>query len=101
MQWRIVFFVAAGVFLVGNLIFVLFGSATIQPMNDIAEDEVDSSENSMKYESQSNEHFFECFLYGYRWQRRYSGNAGGCRAGKRTLEIQPRFIKGKYGRFSE
>lgn len=47
MQWRVVFFISAGVFLVGNLVFVVFGSASIQPLNEIAADEVDSTENSM------------------------------------------------------
>lgn len=33
-QWRIVFFITAGAYLICNLIFVLFGKATIQPWND-------------------------------------------------------------------
>ncbi|TDG48328.1 hypothetical protein AWZ03_005283 [Drosophila navojoa] len=33
-QWRIVFFVAAGFYLVGNGLFILFGRADVQPWND-------------------------------------------------------------------
>lgn len=36
-MWRIVFFVSAGVFFVGNLIFIVFGSGTIQPWNNTEE----------------------------------------------------------------
>lgn len=35
MLWRICFFVAAGVFFFGNLIFVIFGKGSIQPWNNI------------------------------------------------------------------
>lgn len=31
--WRIVFFLAAGYYLVGNTVFVLFGKGTVQPWN--------------------------------------------------------------------
>jgi len=33
-QWRIVFYIASGVFFTFNLFFVLFGKAEIQPWND-------------------------------------------------------------------
>ncbi|XP_046991858.1 sialin-like [Schistocerca americana] len=33
-EWRIVFLTAAGVFFVGNLIFVIFGDGEVQPWND-------------------------------------------------------------------
>ncbi|XP_055859159.1 putative inorganic phosphate cotransporter isoform X2 [Episyrphus balteatus] len=33
-QWRIVFFVAAGFFFVGNLLFIIFGKFTTQPWNE-------------------------------------------------------------------
>ncbi|XP_030556489.1 putative inorganic phosphate cotransporter [Drosophila novamexicana] len=33
-QWRLVFFVAAAIYLVGNGLFVLFGRADVQPWND-------------------------------------------------------------------
>lgn len=33
-QWRIVFFITAGVYLVSNGLFVIFGQATVQPWND-------------------------------------------------------------------
>ncbi|XP_052132104.1 putative inorganic phosphate cotransporter [Frankliniella occidentalis] len=32
-QWRYVFFVTCGMFFVGNLLFILFGSAEVQPWN--------------------------------------------------------------------
>ncbi|XP_053962207.1 putative inorganic phosphate cotransporter isoform X2 [Anastrepha ludens] len=33
-EWRIVFFITAGIYLVCNAIFIIFGQATIQPWND-------------------------------------------------------------------
>ncbi|KAH8401155.1 hypothetical protein KR009_003355 [Drosophila setifemur] len=33
-QWRVVFFIASGFYLVGNTLFVIFGKASIQPWND-------------------------------------------------------------------
>lgn len=33
-QWRIVFFIAAGFYLVGNTLYVIFGRANVQPWND-------------------------------------------------------------------
>ncbi|EDW09103.1 putative inorganic phosphate cotransporter isoform X2 [Drosophila mojavensis] len=33
-QWRIVFFIAAAIYLVGNGLFVIFGRASVQPWND-------------------------------------------------------------------
>ncbi|XP_067010450.1 putative inorganic phosphate cotransporter [Anabrus simplex] len=33
-QWRVVFFVSAGFYFVGNLIFILFGKGTVQPWNE-------------------------------------------------------------------
>ncbi|KMY94944.1 putative inorganic phosphate cotransporter isoform X1 [Drosophila simulans] len=33
-QWRIVFFIAAGFYLVGNTLYVIFGKANVQPWND-------------------------------------------------------------------
>ncbi|XP_065369173.1 putative inorganic phosphate cotransporter isoform X2 [Calliphora vicina] len=33
-EWRIVFFITAGVYLVCNLLFVVFGKGTVQPWND-------------------------------------------------------------------
>lgn len=33
-QWRIVFFIAAGTYFVGNTLFVVFGKTDIQPWND-------------------------------------------------------------------
>lgn len=33
-EWKIIFFIAAAFFFLGNLIFVIFGKASIQPWND-------------------------------------------------------------------
>lgn len=33
-EWRMVFFISAGVYFFGNLMFVLFSSTEIQPWND-------------------------------------------------------------------
>ena len=33
-QWCIVFNLAAGIYLVGNLVFIVFGKAEIQPWNE-------------------------------------------------------------------
>ncbi|KAH8270801.1 hypothetical protein KR018_005114, partial [Drosophila ironensis] len=33
-QWRIVFFIASGFYLVGNTLYVIFGKASVQPWND-------------------------------------------------------------------
>lgn len=33
-QWCIVFYLAAGVYIIGNLIFIVFGEAEIQPWNE-------------------------------------------------------------------
>lgn len=43
MLWRIVFFVAAGVFLVGNGVFMIFGSGNIQPWNELPTDDEDEA----------------------------------------------------------
>lgn len=34
MQWRIIFFIAAGIYLIGNLMFVIFGKASVQMWNE-------------------------------------------------------------------
>lgn len=34
LQWRIIFFISAGVYFFGNLQFIIFGKAAIQPWND-------------------------------------------------------------------
>ncbi|KAL7031546.1 hypothetical protein ACKWTF_007046 [Chironomus riparius] len=34
LQWRIIFFIAAGVYFFGNLQFIIFGKASTQPWND-------------------------------------------------------------------
>lgn len=33
-EWKIIFFIAAGIFFGGNLLFVIFGKAEIQPWNE-------------------------------------------------------------------
>lgn len=33
-QWRLVFFIAAAFYLVGNALFITFGSAEVQEWND-------------------------------------------------------------------
>lgn len=33
-EWKIIFFIAAGFFFAGNLLFVIFGKAEIQPWNE-------------------------------------------------------------------
>lgn len=33
-EWKIVFFIAAAFYFSGNLLFVIFGKANIQPWND-------------------------------------------------------------------
>lgn len=43
-EWKTVFFIAAGFYLVGNLVFVIFGKAEIQAWNEV--DEVVEAEKS-------------------------------------------------------
>ncbi|EFN85105.1 Putative inorganic phosphate cotransporter [Harpegnathos saltator] len=43
LQWRNVFFLSAGLYLVGNLIFILFGTSKIQPWNDAIKSRRDST----------------------------------------------------------
>lgn len=33
-QWRVIFFLTAGIYVIGALAFVLFGSVKVQPWND-------------------------------------------------------------------
>lgn len=33
-QWRIVFFIASGIYFIGNTLFVIFGKTEIQPWNE-------------------------------------------------------------------
>ncbi|XP_037035937.1 putative inorganic phosphate cotransporter isoform X2 [Bradysia coprophila] len=51
MLWRICFFVAAGVFFFGNLIFIIFGKGSIQPWNNIHK--ANASDNSDKCQMSS------------------------------------------------
>lgn len=37
-EWKIIFFIAAGFFFGGNLLFVIFGEAEIQPWNETKAD---------------------------------------------------------------
>lgn len=43
-EWRLVFFIAAGFYFSGNLLFVIFGKAEIQPWNEADEINNGSSE---------------------------------------------------------
>lgn len=45
--WRIIFFITAGYYLIGNTTFVLFGKCDIQPWN-YAEIETDPEKNVQK-----------------------------------------------------
>lgn len=44
-EWKIIYFIAAGFFFFGNLIFVIFGTAVIQKWNGSTENEVESDNN--------------------------------------------------------
>ncbi|KAJ6642400.1 putative inorganic phosphate cotransporter, partial [Pseudolycoriella hygida] len=33
-QWRIIFFIAAGIYFIGNLMFVVFGKTSVQTWNE-------------------------------------------------------------------
>lgn len=46
-EWKIVFFIAAAFYFCGNLLFVIFGKADIQPWND-ADYEVKKNSNNDK-----------------------------------------------------
>lgn len=50
LQWRIIFFIAAGVYFFGNLQFIIFGKANIQPWND-----PDAHRKRSKFIAESNE----------------------------------------------
>ncbi|KAL1132482.1 hypothetical protein AAG570_010437 [Ranatra chinensis] len=41
-QWRIVFLISAAIFLIGNTIFIIFGSTQVQPWNTPKEEEKES-----------------------------------------------------------
>lgn len=43
-EWRIIFFVAAAFYFFGNLIFVIFGEASIQQWNEPNEDNTNSTD---------------------------------------------------------
>ncbi|XP_030377794.1 putative inorganic phosphate cotransporter isoform X2 [Scaptodrosophila lebanonensis] len=51
-QWRIIFFIAGGFYLVGNALFVIFGSASVQEWNDPPANPRLSKRNSTHVESQ-------------------------------------------------
>ncbi|XP_004520756.1 putative inorganic phosphate cotransporter isoform X1 [Ceratitis capitata] len=51
-QWRIIFFIASGFYLIGNLLFVIFGSTEVQPWNDPQPLPSKEKRNSTQLESQ-------------------------------------------------
>ncbi|XP_018898754.2 putative inorganic phosphate cotransporter isoform X2 [Bemisia tabaci] len=53
-QWRIVFLTSAALFFVGNLIFILFGTAEVQPWNAPQEEGAETETASKEKEQQSN-----------------------------------------------
>lgn len=66
-MWRIVFFVAAGIFFVGNAIFVVFGSGRLQPWNEVpttdGDDDDDSKSKDKRMCEYSSDAFRVCFLF--------------------------------------
>lgn len=46
-EWQLIYFIAAGFFFVGNLIFVIFGTAEIQPWNGATGKKANESENGV------------------------------------------------------
>lgn len=44
-EWQTIYFIAAGFFIIGNLIFVIFGTAVIQPWNDSEKKSNESDDN--------------------------------------------------------
>ncbi|XP_073848743.1 putative inorganic phosphate cotransporter [Musca autumnalis] len=51
-QWRIIFFIAAGFYFIGNLLFVVFGKVEIQSWNDAQPQHSKDKRNSTFVESQ-------------------------------------------------
>ncbi|XP_073812051.1 putative inorganic phosphate cotransporter isoform X1 [Musca autumnalis] len=51
-QWRIIFFIAAGFYFIGNLLFVLFGKVEVQSWNDAQPQHSKDKRNSTFVESQ-------------------------------------------------
>lgn len=45
-EWKTIYFIAAGFFFVGNLVFVIFGTAVIQPWNGTTDKKSDEGENN-------------------------------------------------------
>ncbi|XP_069689794.1 putative inorganic phosphate cotransporter isoform X2 [Periplaneta americana] len=57
-QWQIVFFISSGIYFAGNLIFVLFGKAEIQPWNEPTRNrDVEGAENMAMEETQTKDKF--------------------------------------------
>lgn len=67
-QWRIVFFIAAGIYFLGNTLFVIFGKTDIQPWNEpqksIKELEAEQQQQQQqnKQASDFGEILFFCFF---------------------------------------
>lgn len=51
-QWRIIFFIAAGFYFIGNLLFVVFGKVEVQSWNDAQPEHSTKKRNSTFVESQ-------------------------------------------------
>ncbi|KAI8118081.1 putative inorganic phosphate cotransporter [Lucilia cuprina] len=51
-QWRIIFFIAAGFYFIGNLCFILFGKTEVQSWNDPENEQLMKKRNSTFVESQ-------------------------------------------------
>ena len=58
-QWKSIFFLSAIIYIVGNLLFILFGTSTIQPWNDPQNKIKNSSSNTVDTSSMENEHVRE------------------------------------------
>lgn len=59
-EWKTVFFIAAGFYLIGNLVFVIFGKAETQPWNEITDVSIKVEESSVQHIGKSHyKHFFQ------------------------------------------
>lgn len=58
-QWKSIFFLSAIIYIVGNLLFILFGTSTIQPWNDPQNKIKSSASNTVDTTSMENKHVRE------------------------------------------
>lgn len=47
-EWKIIFFIAAGFYFAGNLVFVIFGRGEIQPWNEQQSEKEQSNQTNTK-----------------------------------------------------